>query len=185
MKKYFILIFLACLIFVGGLVIFHIKNEDPNTSNILDEETTSKEIEIGIEKQSSNQEIMNDLLKHIGFAEEALGKFKITSPEEALNLWLEGTKSGNGVLQYSVMDSMLQQEFKTFLQHKENISWDTRVGELNIDKYEVVENIDVSEKVKIYKVRFDYINSQGELKERFNKLTIVEEQGKWVISSIR
>lgn len=183
MKKYFILIFLACLIFVGGVAIFHIKNEEPNTSNISDEQTTSKEIET--EKHSSNQETMNDLLKHIGFAEEALGKFKITSPEEALALWLAGTKSGNGVLQYSVMDSMLQQEFKTFLQHKENISWDTRVEDLNIDKYEVVENIDVSEKVKIYKVRFDYINSQGEIKERFNKLTIVEEQGKWVISSIR
>lgn len=183
MKKYFILIFLVCLILVGGLVIFDIKNEDPYKSNISDEQTPSKEIET--EKPSSNQEAMNNLLKHIGFAEEALGKFKITSPEEALNLWLEGMKSGNGVLQYSVMDSMLQQEFKTFLQHKENISWDTRVEDLNIAKYEVVEDIDVSEKVKIYRVRFDYTNSRGETKERFNKLTIVEEQGKWVISSIR
>lgn len=183
MKKYVILLFLACLIFIGVLVVFNTKNGEPHTSNISDEQATSKEIET--EKYSSNQETMNNLLKHIGFAEEALGKFKITDPEEALNLWLAGTKSGNGVLQYSVMDSMLQQEFKTFLQHKENLSWDTRVDGLNIDKYEVVENIDVSEKVKIYKVRFDYINSQGETKERFNKLTIVEEKGKWVISSIR
>ena len=50
---------------------------------------------------------------------------------------------------------------------------------------DIIENVDVSEKIKNYDVKFHYINSQGEVKEGVNKVTIIEEQGKWVISTIR
>lgn len=179
MKKH--IIFLLIVFVLTGTMACERKQEE--TSNNFNEEYSSKAFQE--DKIIDNQETLNELLKHIGFAEEALSKFGAESPEEALNLWLEGMKSGNGVLQYAVMNPMLQQEFKTYLQNEENLTWDTRMEELTLDKYEVVEYTNVSEKIKIYQVRFDYFNLQGELKETFNKITLVEEGGKWSISLIR
>ena len=183
MKKYFMFILIICLSFGSGILFGDMRNEESKTNIILKEQAPWRSAEN--DNDEAKQATLNNLLKHIGFAEEAINKFRIPSPEEAINLWAEGMKGGNGVLQYAVMDPMLQQEFKTYLQHKENISWDTRKDEFQIDFYEIIENVDVSEKIKIYDVKFHYINSQGEVKEGVNKVTIIEEQGKWVISTIR
>ena len=183
MRKYFIIALIVSLIWVGGIVVFNISKEEQEFKNVLEEQKPFMGAEK--EKNISNEATMNNLLKHIGFAEEALSKFEISSPEEALNLWLQGIESGNGVLQYAVMDSRLQQEFKVYLQKKKNLSWDTRSEDRIIDKYEIMEHTDVSEKVKIYKVKFSYIDNKGIAGEKYNNLTIVNENNRWVISSIQ
>lgn len=183
MRKTLIIIIIVFL-FGGIILFFSNENNKNNIENIQEEEHVIIN-ETKIEETYSNQETMNNLLKHIGFAEEALSKIHITSAEECVDLWVQGILSGNGVLQYAVMDKSLQEEFKVYLQKEENLSWDTRREDETIEYYEIIQYTDVSEKVKICEVRFDYINSQGLKSEAFNRLTLVEENGRWVLSAIR
>lgn len=183
MKKYFIYILIICLSFGSGILFWNIRNEESKINIILKEQVPWAKAEK--ENNEANQDTLNKLLKHIGFAEEALRSFTVDNPEEAVSLWSEGMISGNGVLQYSVMDIKLQEEFKAYMQKKGNISWDTRIEDKTIDRYEIIDYTEVSEKIKIYNLKFIYINASGVEGERFYDLTVVEEQNTWLISAIR
>lgn len=172
-----------CLVLIVALGIFSFKNSSLKDESI--EEVPIYSDKKVNEEKLNNQQVMNSLIKHIGFAEEALGKFSVNEADEAAKLWSEAMINGNGVLQYALMDLKLQNEFKNFLTKNENISWDTRSEDKTINTYEVLEHTDVSEKIKLYKIKFNYTNKNGVMEEAFNTLTIVNENERWVISAIR
>lgn len=163
---------------------FYVIREKNSEENHQQSETVTIEPKVENTKRS-NDNVLNNLIKHIGFAEEALGYFKIDSADEAIRLWAEGIKAGNGVLQYAVMDTKLQQEFKKYLEVRKNITWDTRKDNEVIESYEIIDHTEVSEKIKIYNIRFIYTNDEGIVKEVYNTLTVIEENNRWMISSIR
>lgn len=183
MRKGIFTVVTICLVLIVALGIFILKNSSFTDNNIGEVPIYSdKKVK---EEQLNNQQLMNSLIKHIGFAEEALGKFSVNEAEEAAKLWSEAMINGNGVLQFALMDSKLQNEFKNFLTKNENISWDTRSEDETINSYEILEHTDVSEKIKLYKIKFNYTNKNGVMEEAFNTLTVVEENEGWVISAIR
>jgi len=129
--------------------------------------------------------VNNKIVEHIGLAEEALKEFGAVSGEEAAKLWAKGMMTRNGVLQYAVMSNELQQEFKNHLSDANNTSWVTGNSSPWITGYEIVEQIDVSSKVKLYKIKFNLATAEGEENPVYNTLTIMCNDNKWSISSIR
>ncbi len=187
MKRTIFTIGVIGVILIIGLVMLSPRNEkeakeDKGRIQMFSDEKANDKAN---DKANYNQDIMNNMLKHIGFAEEALGKFEPKDANNVAELWGEGMVSGNGVLQYALMDEKLKLEFKAHLEKKKNISWDTRSEEKKIIDYEIVEKIEVSDKINLYKVKFNYTNELGDAGEAINTLTIADENGRWVISTIR
>ena len=183
MKKYAEVIGVLSVVAIVILVIFPFKKDYSLNENEKEESFNSNEISVlDIKKR---EEDMNSLIKHIAFADEALGKFKVESPEKVVELWAEGMTSGNGVLQYALMDNVLKDKFKEYLKDIKNLSWDTRREDKIINDYEFFEETAVSDKIKIYKVNFTYIDKDNSEQLGYNTITVAYENGKWVIASIR
>lgn len=183
MKKTIFSIAIIGVIVIIGMAILSPRKEEGVKEN---KERVSMFSDEKVKGETSyNQDIRNSLLKHIGFAEEALGRFEPKDEDSVAELWSEGMVNGNGVLQYALMDEKLKLEFKAHLEKKQNISWDTRNEEKKIIDYEIVEKIDISDKIKLYKIKFNYTSEQDNVEEAFNTVTIVDENGRWVISTIR
>lgn len=141
--------------------------------------------ELSMEVMGKDIQSFNKMVEHIGLAEEALMEFGAESGEKAANLWAKGVMKRNGVLQYAVMNKELQQEFKNHLINKNNSSWITGTSSPWITHYEIVDETDVSNKVKLYKIKFDLATAKGKEKSTYNTLTIMCNNNKWSISSIR
>lgn len=183
MKKYAKVIGILSIVAIVILVIFPIKKDYSLEEDEKERSFNSNEVSIlDIKKR---EEDMNSLIKHIAFADEALGKFKVESPEKVVELWAEGMTSGNGVLQYALMDNVLKEKFKEYLKDTKNLSWDTRKEDKIINNYEFFEETAVSDKIKIYKVNFTYIDKDESEKLGYNTLTVAYENERWVIASIR
>lgn len=145
-----------------------------------------KELEPVVEAMvSDNNVILNKMIAHIGLAEEALAEFGPNSGTKAAELWAKGVMNRNGVLQYAVMDSKLQEEFRNYLLKDENISWVTGTSSPWVTSYEISAPKDVSSKVKIFDVKFNLATSNGPEKSMKNTITVMDHEGKWLISSIR
>ncbi|WP_346934605.1 hypothetical protein [Clostridium sp.] len=145
-----------------------------------------KENEPFVEATVNNNLLINNrIIEHMGLAEEALKEFGATSSEEAANLWAKGIMTRNGVLQYSVMNKELQKEFKKHLSNANITSWVTGTSSPWITSYEMIDEIDVSSKVKLYKIKFNLATEEGQEKPAYNTLTIMYNDNKWAISSIR
>ncbi len=134
---------------------------------------------------SDNLLVNNKIIEHIGLAEEALKEFGAMSSEEAANLWAKGMMTRNGVLQYAVMNKELQQDFKNHLSNENNTSWVTGTSSPWITSYEIIDQVDVSSKVKLHKIKFNLATAEGNEKPVYNTLTIMYNDNKWAISSIR
>ncbi|MFR1709284.1 MAG: hypothetical protein ACLSV2_10310 [Clostridium sp.] len=141
--------------------------------------------ELLVEVMSKDIQSVSKMEEHIGLAEEALREFGAESGEKAANLWAKGVMTRNGVLQYAVMNKELQQEFKEHLINKNNSSWVTGNSSPWITDYEIVDQTEVSGKVKLYKVKFEVATAKGKEKSAYNTLTIMCNNNKWSISSIR
>ncbi|MEG1254901.1 hypothetical protein [Clostridium sp.] len=133
----------------------------------------------------NNQIVINKMIEHISLAEEAINEFGASSGQCAVELWAKGIMNRNGVLQYAVMDNRLKGEFKDKLMEDENISWVTGVSSPWVTSYEVSDVVNVSDKLKLYKVKFNLATSNGAEDSAYNTLTVVKNEDKWVISSIR
>lgn len=134
---------------------------------------------------SDNLLVNNKIIEHIGLAEEALKEFGAMSSEEAAKLWAKGMMTRNGVLQYAVMNKELQQDFKDHLSNENNTSWVTGTSSPWITSYEMIDQVDVSSKVKLHKIKFNLTTAEGNEKPVYNTLTIMYNDNKWAISSIR
>lgn len=182
MKKYAEFIGILSVVIIIILGIFELKEEYRLKEN--EKEMNLNSYEISILDIKKREEDMNNLIKHIALADEALGKFKVESPERVVELWADGMTSGNGVLQYALMDNALKNKFKEYLKDTENLSWDTRKEDKIINDYEFFEETVVSDKIKIYKVTFNYIDKEEVEKTGYNTLTVAYENGGWVIAYI-
>jgi hypothetical protein len=145
-----------------------------------------KEQEPFVEAMANDTLFINSkIIEHVGLAEEALKEFGAESGEEAAKLWAKGMMNRNGVLQYVVMNKELQQQFKNHLSNENNISWVTGSPSPWITSYEIVDQVNVSNKVKLYKIKFNLATAEGQEKPNYNTLTIMYDDTKWTISSIR
>ncbi|MEG0307218.1 MAG: hypothetical protein RR891_06670 [Clostridium sp.] len=133
----------------------------------------------------NNQVVNNKLIEHISLAEEAINEFGADSDKEAVELWAKGIMTRNGVLQYAVMDNELKAEFKEKLKDDENISWVTGVSSPWVTGYEINDVVNVSDKLKLYRVKFNLATSNGAEGPVYNTVTVVNREKKWVLSSIR
>lgn len=148
-----------------------------------------KKVEI-IEKKSvervyveKNSDMINSMIKHIGLAEETLESFGFTNSEEALGFWAQGIIKRNGVMQYTVMNKDLKNEFKNYLALHNNTSWITGDDKVEVTDYKIIYTNTISDKIKIYKVKFHLVFEDKEEDWEVN-VTLTQEAENWVIESI-
>lgn len=144
---------------------------------VVEKNTTRK---VYIEDSS---EIINNMIRHIGLAEATLDNFGFKDSEEALDFWARGVMERNGVMQYTVMNEQLKNEFKNYLSSLNNTSWITGDEDTQIGSYEIINTNNISDKMIIYKVKF-HLEYENKEEDREINITFIQEKEKWVIESL-
>lgn len=172
MKKCAIILFYILMVF-NTVVLFGCERQV--------ETIEKKSVErVYVDKSS---DIINSMIKHISLAEETLDNFGFTDSEEALEFWAQGIMRGNGVMQYTVMNKNLKNEFKNYLALHNNTSWITRNDKVEVVDYKILNTNEISDKLKICKVKFHLVLEDKE-EDREVNVTLTEENEIWVIESI-
>lgn len=158
-------------------------------SNMVIFSGCEKQVET-IEKKSvervyveKNSDIINSMIKHIGLAEETLENFGFTDSEGALEFWAQGIIKRNGVMQYTVMNKNLKNDFKNYLALHNNTSWITGDDNVEVVDYKILNTNALSDKIIIYRVKFHLVFEDKE-EDREVNVTLTQEDENWVIESI-
>lgn len=110
--------------------------------------------------------------------DEALRELGAPTPEATALVWAKGIATRNGVMQYSVLNNKLKEEFKKSM---EGQIWVTGTSSPWVVKYAVVDNKKTGDTYEIT-VEFTWATSAGPAGKTKSKLTILKEDGKWRIS---
>lgn len=141
--------------------------EAPNTKMVITEEITRQQMEA-----------------QISFFNGALNEFGAVSPDQAVELWVKGDKTRNGVYKYSVSsDSMKEMLIKRWGKPEKSF-WIIGGSSPWLASFQVLSKGDISPTEKVYVVQYNWATSAGLEEPSVEKLIVQKFKNKWCISNV-
>lgn len=130
------------------------------------------------------QTYINQIEEKNRLSQETIDKFGAQSKEEAVNLYSEGVKNRNGVLQYSVMCKDLKNKFEDEMKINKNYAWVTGTSSPWVSEYKIYNYKHISKNRYSVIVKFIVNDSKGIIGENNIKLEVLKVNNIWCISNI-
>ena len=103
------------------------------------------------------------------------------TPVDAVNQWAQGVKTRNGALQYALLATGLRQE--NYQDYAEG-GWSTGISSPWVEEFIIIETPSDSSDQHSYQVEFKLATSTGSVGSDLQRVTVSQEEGKWVITQI-
>ena len=144
---------------------------------------------MAIEAPKTQMMITEDITRQqmeaqISFFNGALNEFGAVSPDQAVELWVKGDKTRNGVYKYSVSsDSMKEMLIKRWGKPEKRF-WIIGGSSPWLASFQVLSKGDISPIEKVYVVRYNWDTSAGPEAPSVEKLVVQKIKDKWCISNV-
>ena len=119
----------------------------------------------------------------ISFFNSALNEFGASSPEQAINLWIKGDATRNGVFKYSVACNFLKQQLINRWGKPEQSFWIIGGSSPWLTGSEIIYKENISQAEIKYRVRYYWATSAGPEKPSVEDLLVVRDKENWCIKS--
>jgi len=128
-------------------------------------------------EQVDNFKVRSELLM------EAMKYVGVCSPEEAVDVWVEGLIKRNAAIQYSVMNDTVRAEYVKHLE-KSAPNWVTGMSSPWVSGYEVVNSDSPDENTRVVKITVHTETSTGPAGNYTAVLTVAREDVFWRLSKL-
>jgi hypothetical protein len=158
---------LISTIFIISLLIYQTINVNAEAYNVPENNLTLQQIKA-----------------QIYLFDKALNEFGATSPEQALDMWVNGFKNRNGVMQYSVLCDGLKKDWIKRMGDPTNSYWIIGGSSPWLGDYTVIKSKKLNSSYKVT-VKLHWVASGNYNDYEEKTLTIVKVNNKWCIKEIK
>lgn len=127
--------------------------------------------------QADKYEVRSELLLH------AMDHVGVCTPQAAIQVWVEGMKSRNGAMQYSVMDEKLKKVYMKQLEQY-NPYWVTGVSSPWIDSYKITNQKQAGNEQYLFQLSLSTATSTGFAGTYKAQVVVNCNDGFWQITKI-
>lgn len=118
----------------------------------------------------------------INLFEKFIDNYDVENPDDIVQLWIKGVKEGNGVLQYSALNTPLKEKFKELAEKKG--SWITGDSSTLIESYNMTKERPNNSTWK-YNIVFNAVTSTSNECKRNATLIVGKENNRWRIIDLQ
>lgn len=127
--------------------------------------------------QANKYEVRTELLL------SAIDHVGVCTPQAAIQVWVDGMKSRNGAMQYSVMDEKLKKEYLKQLEQY-NQYWVTGVSSPWIESYQIINQTQLGNEQYLFQLTLSTATSTGFAGAYKAQVTVNRNDGFWQITKI-
>lgn len=120
----------------------------------------------------------------ISFFNDALDAFGAATPDQAVQLWIKGDQTRNGVFKYAVGSDRIKQWLTDRWGNPEKNFWIIGGSSPWLAGHEIVSDMEVSPTQMRYTVKYYWQTSAGPELPTLEHLTVTKEKGKWCVSKV-